>query len=150
MIEFLSDWYNWIKAFHVIAVIAWMAGMLYLPRLYVYHADAEIGSELSEALKTMERRLLRIIMNPAMLVSYILGVFLLIVPGMVDFDQLWIWVKLCCAVVGLGVFHICLAKWRKKFELDKNNHPAGFYRKVNEVPTVFLIIVVVMVIVRPF
>ena len=150
MIEFLSEWYDWIKAFHVIAVMAWMAGMLYLPRLYVYHADAERGSELSETLKIMERRLLRIIINPAMFSSYIFGIFILFVPGMIDFYQFWIWVKLLCAVFGLGTFHIFLARWRKIFEADKNTRPSSFYRKLNEVPTVFLIIIVLMVIVRPF
>ena len=130
--------------------MAWMAGMLYLPRLYAYHADAEIGSELSELLKIMERRLLRIIINPAMLVSYTFGIFILFIPGIIDFKQYWIWVKLLSAVFGLGVFHIYLARWRKVFEADKNSRPSSFYRKINEVPTVFLIIIVVMVIVQPF
>ena len=92
MIEFLRDWYNWIKAFHIIAVIAWMAGMLYLPRLYVYHADAKRGSELSETLKIMERRLSRIIINPAMIASYIFGISVLLIPGFVYFGEYWIWV----------------------------------------------------------
>ena len=150
MIQFLSEWRDWIKALHVIAIVAWMAGMLYLPRLFVYHADSEIGSELSETLKIMEKRLLRIIINPAMFFSYITGIFILFVPSIIDFSQFWIWVKLLFAVFGLGTFHIYLARWRKVFDEDKNSRPSSFYRKLNEVPTVFLIIIVVMVIVRPF
>ena len=150
MNEFLAEWYDWIKAFHVISVIAWMAGMLYLPRLYAYHADAKIGSELSETLKIMEQRLLRIIINPAMIASYIFGISILCIPGVIGFGKFWIWVKLFCVVFGLGLFHVFLAKWRKSFEIDKNRRPSSFYRKINEVPTVLLIIIVVMVIVRPF
>ena len=133
----------------MIAVMAWMAGMLYLPRLFVYHADAEIGSELSETLKIMERRLLQVIINPAMFTSYILGIFILFVPSMIDFSHYWIWVKLLCVVLGLGTFHFFLARWQRIFEADRNSRPSSFYRKLNEVPTVFLIIIVVMVIVRP-
>ncbi len=150
MSDFLADWYDWIKALHLIAVMAWMAGMLYLPRLYVYHADAEVGSELSETLKIMERRLLRAIINPAMMVAFILGIALLFTPGVIDFGQVWIWVKLFCAVIGLGSMHAYLSRWRKDFESDSNTRPASFYRKVNEIPTVFMIIIVIMVIVRPF
>ena len=150
MNDFLREWYDWIKALHVIAVVAWMAGILYLPRLYVYHADAEPGSELSETLKIIERRLLRVILNPAMVLSYFFGLCILFTPGVIDFGQYWIWVKLFCAVFGLGSLHVCLAKWRKEFETDKNIHSSSFYRKMNEIPTVFLIIIVIMVIVRPF
>lgn len=148
--EFLTEWHDWIKALHVISAIAWMAGMLYLPRLYVYHADAEPGSELSETLKIMERRLLRVILNPAMILSYFFGICILFTPGMVDFEQYWIWIKLVCAVLGLGVLHVYLSKWCKEFETDKNGRPSSFYRKINEVPTVFLVIIVIMVIVQPF
>ncbi|MFP6747077.1 MAG: protoporphyrinogen oxidase HemJ [Alphaproteobacteria bacterium] len=147
---FLSDWYDWIKALHVIAVMAWMAGMLYLPRLYVYHADAVPGSELSETLKIMERRLLRAIINPAMMAAFILGLGLLLTPGVIDFGAIWIWVKLFCAVIGLGGMHTYLSRWRKDFEADRNTRAAGFYRKINEIPTVLMVIIVIMVIVRPF
>ena len=98
----------------------------------------------------MERRLLRVIINPAMVASYIFGISLLFVPGMIDFGEYWIWLKLVCAVVGLGLFHVYLVRWRKIFEADKNRRSSSFYRKVNEIPTVFLIIIVIMVIVQPF
>lgn len=150
MSEFLVQWYSWIKALHIIAVIAWMAGMLYLPRLYVYHASAEAGSELSDTLKVMERRLLRAIINPAMILAMVLGIALLFTPGVVDFGEFWIWIKLFCAFMGLGGMHGYLSRWRKAFAEDQNTHTAGFYRKVNEIPTVLMIIIVIMVIVRPF
>ncbi|MDE0942486.1 MAG: protoporphyrinogen oxidase HemJ [Alphaproteobacteria bacterium] len=148
--SFFADWYTWIKALHLIAVMSWMAGMLYLPRLYVYHADATPGSELSETLKVMERRLLRAIINPAMILAMIFGLCLLSTPGVIDFGDYWIWVKLACAFIGMGGFHAGLSKWRKEFEFDSNTHTAGFYRKVNEIPTVLMIIIIIMVIVRPF
>ncbi|MDA1097577.1 MAG: protoporphyrinogen oxidase HemJ [Proteobacteria bacterium] len=150
MSEFFLEWYRWIKALHIIAVIAWMAGMLYLPRLYVYHADAAVGSELSETFKVMERRLLRAIINPAMMLALILGIFLLFTPGLIDFQEKWIWIKLFCAIVGLGGTHAWLSRWRRAFAEDRNIHTTGFYRKINEIPTVFMIIIVIMVIVRPF
>jgi len=148
--DFLAEWHVWIKAVHVIAVISWMAGMLYLPRLYVYHAEAEPGSELSETLKIMERRLLRAIINPAMVIAMILGICMLFTPGLVDFGQYWIWIKLFCAFIGLGGMHGYLSRWRKDFEADRNTRSAGFYRKVNEIPTILMIVIVIMVIVRPF
>ena len=148
--DFLGDWYDWIKALHVIAVMAWMAGMLYLPRLYVYHADAEAGSELSETLKIMERRLLRAIINPAMILAMVFGLGLLLTPGVNYFGAAWIWVKLFCAVIGLGGMHTYLSRWRKDFEADRNTRSAGFYRKMNEIPTVLMVVIVIMVIVRPF
>ena len=150
MTNFLNEWYDWIKALHVIAVVAWMAGILYLPRLYVYHADAEPGSELSETLKIMERRLLRVILNPAMILSYFFGLCILFTPGVIDFGQYWIWVKLFFAVFGLGSLHVCLAKWRREFETDSNDRPARFYRWMNEVPAILMVGVVICAVVRPF
>ena len=145
-----DDLYTWLRALHVIAVIAWMAGMLYLPRLYVYHADAEPGSELSETLKTMERRLLRIIINPAMLASFGFGGALLAQPGVVDWSgDIWIYVKLAFVVLLAG-FHGLLARWRRAFAADRNHLNARFYRRANEVPTLVMIVIVIMVIVRPF
>jgi len=138
--------YLWIKALHIIAVIAWMAGLLYLPRLYVYHADADIGSEFSEKLKIMERRLLRAIMNPAMLVSLIAGGALLEYQ---DFSSGWLHVKLT-AIVGLLIMHMLMAKWRKDFEKDTNTHSHKFYRVANEIPTVLMILIVVLAVVKPF
>ncbi len=136
----------WLKALHIIAVIAWMAGLLYLPRLFVYHADAEKGSELSETLKTMERRLLRAIMNPAMVVALVAGGFLLAYQ---DFSAGWLHVKLTC-VAGLMVMHMLMAKWRKDFENDRNTRGHKFYRIANEIPTVLMIVVVIMAVVKPF
>jgi putative membrane protein len=142
--------YLYLKAFHVIAVIAWMAGLFYLPRLYVYHADAKPGSELSETFKVMERRLLKAITTPAMLASWALGLILAFGFGSIDWaTDIWFHVKLLL-VIALTVFHMALARWRKEFEADKNERPALFYRIANEVPTLLLIGIVILVIVRPF
>ncbi|MBM3491035.1 MAG: protoporphyrinogen oxidase HemJ [Alphaproteobacteria bacterium] len=145
----LAEWYAWLRALHVIAMVAWMAGMLYLPRLFVYHAAAKPGSELSETLKVMERRLLRGIVNPAMIATWLLGVALLIVPGAVDWSMGWIYVKLA-AVLAMSALHGFLARWRKDFAADRNRRPAGFYRVINELPAALLVAIVVMVLVRPF
>ena len=149
MIEFISGHYMWIKALHVISIISWMAGMLYLPRLYVYHATADKGSELSETLKIMERRLLRIIINPAMILSWIFGLAMIAAnPSMMAAGK-WLHVKLGCVIL-LQIFHAFLSRWRKAFLKDENTHPAAFFRKINEIPTVLMIIIVIMVIVKPF
>jgi putative membrane protein len=145
----LGDYYEWFKALHVISVIAWMAGMLYLPRLYVYHADAEIGSDKSETFKIMERRLLRAITNPAMIASFIFGGLMLATPGAIDWSMGWIWVKIAMIVAMSGI-HGLLARWRRDFEADRNVRPAKFYRMWNEAPTIPLIVIVIMVIVKPF
>lgn len=147
--DFLSDYYEWIKAFHIISVIAWMAGMFYLPRLYIYHCDAEIGSDKSETFKIMERRLLRAIINPAMIMSFFFGGLLLLTPGIVDWSSGWIWVKLVCLFL-MGGFHGELSKWRKEFEADQNKRSQKFYRFANEFPTVLMIIIVIMVVTKPF
>ena len=143
------DYYPWIKALHIISVITWMAGMLYLPRLFVYHCDAAPGSELSETLKVMERRLLRLIINPAMIAAFVFGIWLLSLPGIADWSSGWLYVKLT-AVFAMGAMHGSLSRWRKDFEADRNTRPARFYRLMNEVPTVLMIVIVVMVVVRPF
>lgn len=145
----LAASYAWIKAAHIISVMAWMAGMLYLPRLFVYHADAVPGSVQSETFKVMERRLLRAIINPAMIASFVFGILLALTPGLVDWSEGWIWVKLA-AVVGMSAAHGYFSRWRREFAEDRNRRPAGFYRKVNEIPTVLLIVIVVMVAVKPF
>jgi putative membrane protein len=143
------DFYNFVKALHVIAVIAWMAGMLYLPRLYVYHVGATRGSELSETLKIMENRLLRFIINPAMIATWILGLILIFAFDVIDLrTSPWLHVKLT-AVVLLSVVHGLLAKWRKDFAADRNTRSARFYRLINEVPTVLLIVIVFMVVMKP-
>lgn len=147
------DWaigaYPWIKALHVISIIAWMAGLLYLPRLFVYHCEAEPGSRRSETFKVMERRLLKAITTPAMIASLVFGTILLFTPGVIDWSQGWIHAKLLF-VAGLLVVHGFLARWRKDFEADRNRRPARFFRMVNEVPTVLMIGIVIFVIVRPF
>ena len=146
MSAWISDWYAWIKALHMIAVIAWMAGLLYLPRLFVYHADAPKGSDLSETLKTMERRLLRAIMNPAMVAVFVFGGLMLVVQ---DWRQGWLHAKLLL-VLGLTIVHHLYALWRKDFAADRNTRRARFYRFWNEVPTLAMIAIVILVIVKPF
>ncbi len=147
MNAWISEFYPWIKALHVIAVIAWMAGLLYLPRLFVYHADAPKGSDRSEMLKVMERRLLRGIMNPALIAVIVLGAALASAPGVWG-DGLWFHIKMLL-VIGLAAMHMLMAVWRKDFEADRNTRPAGFFRMVNEVPTVLMIAIVILVIVKP-
>lgn len=141
--------YPWLKSLHILSAIAWMAGILYLPRLYVYHADAAPGSDASETFKVMERRLLRGIMHPAMAGTYLFGIALAATPGLVDWAMAWIYVKLA-AVVALTVIHYLLSLWRRDFAADRNRRPARFYRMVNEVPTLLLIVIVVMVVAQPF
>ena len=140
--------YEWVKALHVISIIAWMAGMLYLPRLYVYHAAAAPGSEASETFKVMERRLLRAIMNPAMIAAWVFGIAMIVmIPEWMK--QGWLHAKLLC-VIGLTAVHMLLAKWRKDFEADRNTRPQRTFRIWNEVPTVLMIAIVIFVIVKPF
>ncbi len=149
MKEFLLDYYIWLKAFHLIAVIAWMAGMLYLPRLFVYHCDAAPGSPASEMLKVMERRLLRAIINPAMIATVVFGLALLATPGVADWSHIWLPAKLVLVGGMIGI-HILLARWRRDFEVDRNERPARFYRFINEVPTILMIAIVILVVVKPF
>lgn len=146
MSDFIAEWYSWIKALHVISIIAWMAGLLYLPRLFVYHCNATPGSELSETLKVMERRLLRAIMNPAQGAVFVFGGLMLWVQ---DWSQGWLHAKLTL-VAGLVVVHHLFGLWRKDFAEDRNRRSARFYRLWNEVPTLLMIGVVILVIVRPF
>ncbi len=141
--------FSWIKALHVVSVIAWMAGLLYLPRLFVYHAEAAPGSELERTLQVMERRLLRAIMNPAMIAAFLFGGWLLweLSPGV--WTQGWIWAKLF-GVALLTTLHHMYGAWRKAFAAGRNRRPARFYRIANEAPTLAMILIVVMVIVKPF
>jgi protoporphyrinogen IX oxidase len=141
--------YPWVKAFHIVSVVAWMAGLLYLPRLFVYHADAAPGSDKAETFKVMERRLLRGIMNPAQAATFIFGAALALTPGVVDWSSLWIWVKLAL-VAALATLHHFFAVWRQDFAEDRNRRPARFYRMMNEVPTVILILIVILAVVKPF
>ena len=144
--------YAWVKAFHVIAVMSWMAGMLYLPRLFVYHCAAEKGSVQSETFKVMERRLLRAIINPAMIVAWLLGLWL--AWNGPDshygwFASGWFQAKLALVVL-LSALHGLLARWVKQFSADKNRKSAVFYRVINEVPTVLMIAIVIFAVVKPF
>jgi protoporphyrinogen IX oxidase len=145
----LAALYLWTKAAHILAVIAWMAGLLYLPRLFVYHAMAPNGSDRSEIFKIMERRLLRGIMNPAMIATLLFGVLLAATPGIVDWHKGWIWAKLGL-VAALVAYHHQLARWRRAFADDHNQHASRFFRIVNELPTIVLIAIVVLVVVKPF
>jgi putative membrane protein len=145
----LGALYPWLKAFHVISLIAWMAGMFYLPRLYVYHCDTVPGSAESERFKVMERRLLKQIINPAMLATLLFGVLLVVVLGSALWSQGWWYVKLVSVVLLFG-FHGAVSKWRKDFLNDRNTRPQRFYRMANEVPTVLMVIIAIMVIVKPF
>ena len=139
---------EWVKALHVISVIAWMAGMLYLPRLFVYHAVAEIGSDKAETFKVMERRLLRGIMTPAMIASWVFGLWM-IFAGLVDPMAPWLHLKLAMVLL-LSACHGILAKYTRLFATDKNTKPQKFFRIINEVPTVLMIVIVIAVIVKPF
>ena len=141
--------YPWLKALHIISVIAWMAGLLYLPRLFVYHADAAPGSAQSETFKVMERRLYGAIIRPAMILTLLFGILLAGVPGVVDWHMGWMHTKLLL-VVGLLAFTHLLSRWRRGFERDTNRHPARFYRLVNEIPTVLMVLIVILVVVKPF
>jgi protoporphyrinogen IX oxidase len=145
----MSGLYLWIKALHVIAVISWMAGLLYLPRLFVYHCDAMTGSAASETFKVMERRLMAAIMTPAMLVSWALGLGLIAVLGVEVFrDGYWLTVKVAL-VIGLTATHLLMIRHLRDFARDRNRHSQRYFRILNEVPTVLMIAIVVMVIVRP-
>ena len=147
MKEFLLDWYLWLKAFHVIAVIAWMAGMLYLPRLFVYHAGVAAGSAQSETFKVMERRLLKAIINPAMIATWILGLWLAWDAGF--FRAPWLHAKLTLVVILSGI-HGLFARSVRDFAADRNTRSQKFYRIVNEIPTILMIGTVILVIVKPF
>jgi putative membrane protein len=139
--------YEWLKAFHVIAIIAWMAGMLYLPRLFVYHCEAEPGSRQSETFKVMERRLLKAIITPAMVVSWALGLWLAWKGGW--YTAGWLQAKVVLALM-LSALHGFYVRWARAFAADLNPHTQRFYRIINEVPTILMIGIVVLAVVKPF
>lgn len=141
------DAYLWIQALHIITIIAWMAGLLYLPRLYVYHTKQAVGSEASETFKVMERKLLRIIMNPAMILAIATGLYVMWVGGWLADG--WMHAKLTLVIVMIA-FHMMLARWRRYFAEDRNMHSERFYRVANEVPTVLMIGIVILATVKPF
>jgi len=144
----MSALYPWIKALHVISVVAWMAGMLYLPRLFVYHAGAAAGSQLSETCKIMERRLMRAIMLPAALATWFFGgIMLALNPALLH--EGWLMVKLVMVALMTGIHHAMIG-WRKAFAEDRNTKSDRYFRIANELPTLLLIVIVIMVIVRPF
>ncbi|MBL8599504.1 MAG: protoporphyrinogen oxidase HemJ [Devosia sp.] len=141
-------WYDWIKALHGISVLAWMAGMMYLPRLFVYHAEAQVGSEKSETFKVMERRLYRGITTPAMVATWVFGLAM-VFHGLIDWSSIWPWVK-AASVVALSGIHGFYGRLLRDFANDRNRRPSRFFRLINELPFVLAIVIVIMVIVRPF
>lgn len=148
MAEVLLQQYDWLRALHIISVIAWMAGMLYLPRLFVYHADSEKGSDKSETFKIMERKLLKIIMNPAFVSSWVFGLLMLWAnPSLMS--EGWMHVKLTGIIVLSGLHHV-YARWVKKFAKDENTRPAKFYRIWNEAPALIMVVIVIMAVAEPF
>lgn len=146
----MESLYLYVKAFHVISIIAWMAGLLYLPRLFVYHAQADTGSDKAETFKVMEVRLLRYIMNPALIASWVFGLILLFYYGAIDWSvDIWFHIKFLLVIILTG-YHMVLARWRRLLAQDQNAHSAKFYRWMNEVPTVIMVVVVILAVARPF
>ena len=139
--------FEWILVLHIISVISWMAGLLYLPRLFIYHVEAKRDSELSETFKTMERRLFRAIMTPAMIASWVFGLWLAYITE--AFSEVWFHGKLLLVIL-ISVAHMAMARWRKDFEQDNNVRSAKYFRIANEVPTLLMIAIVVLVVVKPF
>ena len=149
MNDFFTTIYPWIKVLHVAAVISWMAGMFYLPRLFVYHAErAEVGSELDKTFQLMELKLLKVIINPAMIVAWVCGL-IMIWQGAFDFGQAWSWIKIISVILMTGAQGWMGAR-RKEFAVGQNTRSGRTYRLFNEVPTVLMVLIVVAVIVRPF
>lgn len=150
MSEFLAAIYPWTKALHVISVISWMAGLFYLPRLFVHHVEqTEIGSKADALFQMMERKLLRLIMNPAMIATWLFGLMLVFTPGIVDWSEGWPWVK-AVAVLTMTWFHHWLARKRKELAAGVWKTSGRAFRIMNEVPTLLMIVIVIMVIVKPF
>ena len=147
--EISGSFYLWIKGFHLVAVISWMAGLLYLPRLFVYHCSAQTGSDKSETFKAMERRLLRVIMTPALIISWFLGSVLLMNAPDGLLEETWLHVKLTGALI-LTALHIMMARWRKDFADDINERSHKFYRAANEIPTILMVVIVLMAVAKPF
>ncbi len=139
----------WLKALHIIAVITWMAGLLYLPRLFVYHCEAVVKSENTDTFVTMERKLLRLIMNPSAVVVFFSGAVLLATIPKILWLELWVWCKLVL-VMALYFCHGLMAKWRKELENDNNHRTGGFFRIFNEIPAVIMVAIVILVVVKPF
>ena len=150
MSDLLSLLYPWIKALHIVAVMSWMAGMFYLPRLFVYHAErGAVGTEMHATFMVMERKLLKLIMTPAMIAAWLFGLLLVLTPGVVDWGSGWPWVKVV-AVLAMSSMHGWLETRRKEFAAGVNTRSGRTYRLVNEVPTVLMLVIVIMVVVKPF
>lgn len=143
----LVEWYFWIKAFHIMSVIAWMAGLFYLPRLYVYHVERPARPEPVETLVVMEEKLLRVIMNPAMIASWVFGLLLAITPGVVDFATIWVWAKLA-GILAMSGFHMWLARQRKHLKAGTCTLSGRQFRMMNEVPTVLMVVIVLSVVIK--
>ncbi|MDJ1015964.1 MAG: protoporphyrinogen oxidase HemJ [Paracoccaceae bacterium] len=150
MLDVLADLYLWTKALHVISVIAWMAGLFYLPRLFVYHIErVGLEGETHELFQTMELKLLRVIMNPAMIATWVFGLALVLTPGVVDWGSVWPWTK-AVSIFGMTWFHHWCGLRRKDFVAGEVDRTGRHFRMMNEVPTLLLLVIVVSVIVRPF
>ncbi len=148
-IPWLLNVYPWTTAFHLISVIAWMAGLFYLPRLFVYHCELGRGTRESERFKVMERRLYKQIMVPAMIATWTFGILLVLTPGVVDWSGFNWWHVKFASVIAMTGFQGAAGKWRREFAEDRNRRPHRFYRVANEVPTLLLVVIVVMAIVKP-
>ena len=150
MIDYLIAMYPWLKAGHIISVISWMAGIFYLPRLFVHHSEkVEVPSQTDRLFSMMESKLLKVIMTPAMLATWGFGLSLAVIPGVLDWSDIWPWVKLM-SIIAMTWFNFWLAKRQRDFELGDNQLTGKIYRIMNEVPTVLLLVIVIMVVVRPF
>ena len=150
MMDYLIAMYPWLKAGHIISVISWMAGIFYLPRLFVHHSEkVEVPSQTDRLFSMMESKLLKVIMTPAMLATWGFGLSLAVIPGVLDWPDIWPWVKLM-SIIAMTWFHFWLAKRQRDFEQGDNQLVGKTYRIMNEVPTVLLLVIVIMVVVRPF
>ena len=150
MMDYLIAMYPWLKAGHIISVISWMAGIFYLPRLFVHHSEkVEVPSQTDRLFSMMESKLLKVIMTPAMLATWGFGLSLTVIPGVLDWSDIWPWVKFM-SIIAMTWFHFWLAKRQRDFELGDNQLTGKTYRIMNEVPTVLLLVIVIMVVVRPF
>ncbi|PWR02887.1 protoporphyrinogen oxidase HemJ [Meridianimarinicoccus roseus] len=150
MFDLLSPYYPWILSFHVMAVIAWMAGLFYLPRLFVYHVErVDVGSDTDSLFQTMELKLYRLIMNPSMIAAYVFGLLMVVTPGIVDWASVWPYTKLV-GIAGMTWFHHWCGRRRKEFTSGSNTRSGRDYRLMNEVPTLLMVLIVISVIVKPF
>lgn len=143
----LVEWYLWIKALHIMSVIAWMAGLFYLPRLLVYHVERAGTPEPNRTIEIMEEKLLRVIMNPAMIASWVFGLMLASIPGVISLSSVWVWIKLL-GILGMSAFHFWLAVQRRRVKAGSNHLSGRQYRLANEVPTVLMVLIVLAVVLK--